>query len=107
MIFFEAIFATQLTVGELLLNKATCLCAMSSATPSRQSHNRSNPAFELCKWDAAVHSCCPPNPLVQDGKQGRLFWFLKPNGFGDPIELEPKETFGGVVFAFALPQLFE
>ncbi len=33
------------TVGELLLNKATCLCAMSGATPSRQSCNRSNPAI--------------------------------------------------------------
>ncbi len=45
VIFFEAIFATQLTVGELLLNKATCLCAMSGATPSRHSHNRNNPTI--------------------------------------------------------------
>ena len=43
--FLEAIFVTQLTVGELSLNKATCLCAKSGVTPSKQSHNRSNPAI--------------------------------------------------------------
>jgi hypothetical protein len=43
--FLETIFVTQLTVGELLLNKATCLYAESGVTPSKQSHNRSNPAI--------------------------------------------------------------
>ncbi len=43
--FLEAILITQLTLGELLPNKAMCLCAKSGATPSRQSHKRSNPAI--------------------------------------------------------------
>jgi hypothetical protein len=48
--FLEAILVTQLTVGELSLNKAMCLCAKSSATPSRQSHKKSNPAISRLEF---------------------------------------------------------
>jgi hypothetical protein len=43
--FCNAILLTQLTVGELSLNNAMCLCAKSSAIASMQSHGNSSHAI--------------------------------------------------------------
>ncbi len=53
--FLDAIFSTQLIVGELSLNKATCLCATSRTMASMQSHSNSRPA--ISRSELVIEPC--------------------------------------------------
>jgi hypothetical protein len=49
--FLDAILVTQLTVGELSLNRATCLWASYGAIPSRHNHKSSSPAISKSEFE--------------------------------------------------------
>ena len=52
--FFKAIFSTQLTVGELSLNNATCLCVILGTT-SLKSHKNKCPTISRSKFVIDPH----------------------------------------------------
>jgi hypothetical protein len=85
--FFEAIFSTQLTVGKLLLNNATCLCAMSRTTVSTQSHSNNRPAISRSELVIG-----PPG-LSQETRLSLMsFGHSKKNGWRDPQEFPQNNT---------------
>ncbi len=53
--FLDAIFSTQLIVGKLSLNRATCLCAMLQTMASIQSHSNSRPA--ISRSELVIEPC--------------------------------------------------
>ncbi len=63
--------------------------------------------FKIRKEDVPAGLHCSSNPLVKNCQQSSTFWFLEPNGFGNPVKIKTEETLSGVVCSVALLKLLE